>query len=70
MMIAMERILRLSVLIVRETQTDVTHHVSFGRDLDQGEDETLGTYMAALSVLFRNMEEDLGYGYLMAYERW
>ncbi len=70
MMIVTERILRLSVPIVRETQTDVTYHVSFGRDLDQGEDETLGTYMAALSVLFRKMEEDLGYGYLMAYERW
>lgn len=67
-MIVMERVLRLEVLVVRRPQEDAIYQVSFGVDPDLREDETLGMYMAALSALFRNMEEDLAYGCMMAYD--
>jgi hypothetical protein len=31
-------------------------------------DEALDVYMAALSVLFRKMEQDLGYRQILAYD--
>ncbi len=68
MMNVIERVLVLDVLVARAQRQEATYHVSFKRDPDLSEDETLGMYMAALSALFQNMEEDLGYGCMMAYE--
>ncbi len=68
MMIIMERILKLDILMERKPQVDGTYHIVFRRDPDLDEDETLGMYMTALSVLFRNMERDLGYECVLADE--
>jgi hypothetical protein len=44
------------------------YYVVFRRSRDLEEDEALDVYMAALSVLFQNMERDLGYGTILSCE--
>jgi hypothetical protein len=44
------------------------YHVAFRRSPDLEDDEALDVYMAALSVLFRKMEQDLGYQRILTYD--
>jgi hypothetical protein len=44
------------------------YHVAFRRSPELEGDEALDVYMAAFNALFQNMERDLGYRQILAYD--